>query len=477
MESLPGSPGYTPLASSVRPGGNAEAAAWLHRRLVANRAFWPYWAGNVTSWAGLGMADVLLLFLVFEATGSPLAVAYVGIAASLPVIAIGLPAGAIADRYDRRKLLILTGLLQSAVLAIVPLSVWAIGFNLDLVLALVFLLEAVTAVFRPSSNAILPSLVHPDTLDDANGILQASTAVASTAAAATAAYLLVTIGTYPAFAVAVGVFLLSGVLMTRISAPPGRSFAGPASATPSSLAEDIRIALRYLRSNRALLELTFVSIGLGFFLAISTPFLVVYTVDALGQAASAFGYLLAGFSGGFLVGSLTMGRFGILRHFGRVLIGVLWGSGALFGVLGLVPMFAVAGPALVVLGILFGLITTAFFSFVQRTVPSGLLGRYLSIDETVGLAMTPVGIFVGGLLIEWSGVLVAYAVAGAGLFATGLVALGLRNLRSMRYEAEPVKGAPPVAPFLGTGTDPVPMELPSRQAVPQPTPVPNEVRP
>lgn len=465
------------MASSVRPGANVEAEAWLRRKLVTNRNYWPYWAGNVASWAGLGIADVLLLFLVFEQTGSALAVAYVGIAASVPVIAIGLPAGAIADRYDRRRLLILTAVLQAAVLAAVPLTIAVVGFQLWVVLGLVFALEAVTAVFRPSANAILPSLVHPSTLDDANGLLQASTAVASTAGAASGAFLLVTLGIDPAFAFSVIVFLLSGFLMTRIGIPRAAPAEWPASPVRPSLLEDIRIALEYLRDHLALLELTLVSISLGFFLAISTPFLVVYTVDALGQPAYAFGYLVAGFSGGFFVGSISMGRLGVLRRFGWVLVGSLLAGGALFGALVAVPVFAVAGPVLVLLGVLFGLITTAFFSLVQRIVPSGLLGRYLSIDETVGLAMTPVGIFVGGLLIEWSGVVTAYAVAAVGVAATGLVALSLKDLRSIGYEAEPEPMAVPRTAILGTRADELPRELPGRETVPQPAPISDEVRP
>jgi transmembrane secretion effector len=461
----------------VRPGAKLEAEAWLRRKLVANRNYWPYWAGNVASWAGLGIADVLLLFLVFDQTHSALAVAYVGIAATLPVLAIGLPAGVIADRYDRRKLLVLTALLQAAVMTMVPLTIMAFGFDLGVVLGLVFLLEAVTAIFRPSANAILPSLVHPSTLDDANGLLQASTAVASTAGAAGAALLLVTIGTEPSFVFSAGVFLLSGILMTRIgiSSPP--AVAGRLSETHPSFFEDIRVGLQYLRTHRALLELTLVSVGVGFFLSISTPFLVVYTVTALGQPANAFGYLLAGFSGGFFIGSISMGRLGVVHHFGPVLIGTLWGGGGLFGLLVMVPLLEVAGPALLLLGVLFGLITTGFFSLVQRIVPSGLLGRYLSIDETLGLAMTPVGILVGGLLIEWGGVGVPYTVAAFGLFGMGLAALGLRDLRTIHYDAPSERIAVPRTPIQGTQADEPAPELPGREAFPQTTPVGDEVRP
>lgn len=465
------------MASSVRPGASTEAEAWLRRKLVSNRNYWPYWAGNVASWGGLGLADVLLLFLVYTSTGSALAVAYVGIAASIPVVAVGLPVGVLVDRVDRRMLLIITGFLQAGILAIVPISLALVGFQLDVVLILVFLLETATAVFRPSATSILPSLVSSATLDDANGLLQASTAVASTVGAGTAPVLLAAGGIYASFAFCGVVFLLSGFVMTRIHSPVTGPLTHPGGLRRPSVMGDLRAAFQYLFAHRALLELTLVSVALGFFLALSTPFLVVYTVNVLAAPAAAFGYLVAGFSGGFLVGSVSMGRLGIVRRFGWTLIATLLTGGALYGILALVPMFDVAGVALVTLGVMFGLITTAFFSLVQRIVPAGLLGRYLSIDETIGLAMTPVGILAGGLLTDFYGVRLAFAVAAVGLGATGVIAYFLQDLRGLHFDAPPEPIAVPRTALLGTRADELPAELPTGETVPQPPPVRDEVWP
>ncbi|MCI4350795.1 MAG: MFS transporter, partial [Thermoplasmata archaeon] len=66
-----------------------------------------YVSGNTASWAGLGVADVLLLWLVFSETGSTIAVAAVGLAQAVPPIGVGFFAGVLADRYSRRRLLLL----------------------------------------------------------------------------------------------------------------------------------------------------------------------------------------------------------------------------------------------------------------------------------------------------------------------------------------------------------------------------------
>jgi DHA3 family macrolide efflux protein-like MFS transporter len=462
---MDGATGSTPSARS--PSALA--------RLFANRNYRYYWAANVASWTGLAIADVLLLYLVFSRTGSALAVAYVGLAETLPLLAIGLPAGVVTDRYDRRTLLILTAWIQGISLALVLASLATLGFQLPVVLGLVVALQAVTAVFRPSANAILPNLVPSECLDEANGALQASTAVASTAGAGVGAFLLIAWGLYPALGLAVAIFLGSGILMVQVRGRYVPAAEGAARPSGSTWVEEVRIGLQYLRSSRALVELTLVSVAAGFFLSMWTPFLIVYTVDVLRHSANDFGYLLASFTGGFFAGSISIGRLGVVRRYGRTLIGVLIVGGLLFELSVAVPIFAVGLAALAAIGILFGWIITAFFSLVQQIVPSGLIGRYLTIDETAGLAMTPLGILLAGFLIQARGVGVAFSVAGAGLVAVGLVALGLPDLRRIGYSGGPPRSperhstAPdrlPAASLLGLGRgDPAPEAVPVAREV------------
>jgi len=404
------------------------------RGLLGNRNYGLYLVGNVAGWGGLAIADVMFLFIVFNETGSALAVAYVGIVEALPPIAIGLPAGILADRYDRRWVLVVTSLLQALVLGLVLAYLWRFGFHLVVILVLVFVLETVTVVFRPSSAALLPDLIESRSLEDANGVLQAATSVASTVGAAAAAVLLVLAGTLPTVLLDTLLLLAGALLFAAIVGRYGGSPAGAAAPEPS-LRRELGEAVQYLREHPPLVELTAVAVASGFFVEMFSPFLVVYTVRVLGEAGGTFGYLLAGFSAGFFLGSLAVGRIGILPQYGQFFGVALMMSGGLLALLVLVPNFGIALGALTGVGMLLGLIVTGFTILVQRVVPSDLLGRYLGLDETLTWTVAPLGILAGGILAQASGVLVSFGVAVLGLIATGVVALLMTGLRSIGVTA------------------------------------------
>ena len=448
-------------------GAPSDARLW-------NRSYSLYLVGSIVGWGGLAIADVVFLFLVYSETGSAIAVAYVGIVEALPPIAIGLPAGIVADRYDRRRVLVVTSLLQAGALALVFLDLRRFGFNLSVLLVLLFALETVTVVFRPSANALLPELVASPALEDANGVAQGATSVASTVGSAAAAVLLVLAGSYPTIAADGLLLLLAALLFAGIGGrrPPVR-----ATSMAPSLGRELREAFDYLRGQPALVQLTAVTIATGFFVEMVSPFLVVYTVRVLGEADGSFGYLLAGFSAGFFVGSLAVGRLGILPSYGRFLAAAVSGSGVLLTLLVLVPNFGLALGALTGVGMLLGLLVTGFTVLVQRLVPSALLGRYLGLDETLTWTVAPLGILAGGVLAETVGVSVAFAVAGVGLIATGAVAYALKDLRTI----EVVAGPPfPIVPAGVLGEEFVGLPLTGQrlaQAGPEPAPVPDEVGP
>jgi predicted MFS family arabinose efflux permease len=426
----------TPPPPDGAPGGHGAPPG-----LRANRYFAFYLGGTTATWAGMGIADVLLLWLVFFDTGSTLAVAAVGLAEAVPPIAFGFLAGLLADRTDRRRLLIVTALLQAAVLALVPLTLWAFGFRLGLVLALVLVLETVTVASQPSSTAVLPSLVDSDSLDAANALSQGFISVATTLGAAVAAVLLVVLGTSTSFGLNAGLFALAAILLSLVVLPRTGPTGGGTSEAPRPLRQDLVDVVRFLRGHPWLLDLTLVSVAAGFFVMMFSPYLVVYTVRILRMPASDFGFLAAGYGAGFFVGSLLTPRLRLVRSFGWFFVLALVGSGALLGFLVLVPYFVPALVALGALGILMGMVLTGFVTLAQRAVPRELLGRYLGLEQSLAWAVAPLGILAGGLVTQLYGIREGFAIAGIGLGIVGIIALSSRRVRAAGY----VPGAPAAA--------------------------------
>jgi MFS family permease len=410
--------------------------------LRRNRNFAFFLGGNTLSWAGLGVADVLLLWLVYSQTGSTLAVAAVGVAESIPPIALGYLAGALADRYSRRRLLVLMAAAQAAALGLVPISLGLVGFRLWILLAVALILESATVVFAPSSTALLPSLVESEGLDGANGLTQAFSSVAWAVGATFAAGLLVVADTSSSFGVNVLVFGAGAVLLALVAAGSTQSPASAAPAASPGFRAELAAGVRFLREHPWLLRLTLAGVAAGFFVTMFSPYLVVFTVDGLGLPPSYFGYLAGGYSAGFFVGSLLSARFRVVRYYGRFFGLALLGSGGLLGVLVLVPQFAVSLLALGGMGVLMGILITGSITLVQRVVPSELLGRYLGLQETMVWAVAPFGVLAGGVLIQFLGVRNGFAVAALGMLLVGVAALASGRLRIIGYTAPtPPEGA------------------------------------
>jgi MFS family permease len=420
------------------------------RSLRTNRRFGLYLAGTTASWAGLGIADVLLIWLVYNETGSTAAVTAVGVAEALPPMIVGFMAGVLADRYNRPLVLMVTAGLQAAVIGLVPVTLELVGFQLGTVLALVLALESVTVIFRPASTALLPDLVDSPALDEANALTQGFTSVASTAGAAGAAALLIVLGMIGSLEVNFVVFLVGAASLALIVGVHGPARAAVTPPVPRPLGRDLRDILGFLRQHEWLAPLTLISVAAGFFITMFSPFLVIYAVVALDQPSNIFGYLIGAYSAGFFAGSLLTPRLGIVRHYGLFLVVALLASGGALALLVLVPLLVPALVALAGLGLLMGLLLTAFVTLVQRTVPSELLGRYLGLEESLSWGIAPLGIVVGGILTLEVGIRTTYLIAAAGLMGVGVLALASGRIRRVRYTLptveEPAVGAAAAVP-------------------------------
>ena len=154
------------------PGLSPEALARLRRhpyvRLALNGSFGALWSGQLISLFGDRVHQVAIAAIVFVLTDSPIAVAFVFVAATLPNLLFGPIAGTLVDRWDHREVLVVSDILRAAVVVIMPI---AATVNLWLVYPLAFLLTSISIFFRPARVAILPRLVREDELLTANSAL------------------------------------------------------------------------------------------------------------------------------------------------------------------------------------------------------------------------------------------------------------------------------------------------------------------
>lgn len=375
-----------------------------------------FFAGQVVSLAGSWMQNVALAWLVLQLSRSPLAVAALLFCRFAPYTLLGLPAGAIVDRLDARRLVMWTqaaAMLVSIALAVVTLTDSA-------TLPVVYLLAAlggVTIVLdAPGRQTLTFELVGPRELPNAvalnSGLLNAARVIGP----AIAGVLIASVGIGLCFVVNAFSFLavLAALALMRES-----ELHRVEKDVSTSVLRGTRDGLRFAAATpeiRAVLGVI-TAVGLvGFNFNTLVPLLAS---DTLHVGATAFGLLSAAFGAGAFVGALVTAS--LRRASWRAFVGGTIGFSLLMLALAPVHDAWVAGVLLAAIGACFTLTAASANALVQLGTPDHLRGRLVSLYLFAFVGLAPFGALLAGWLTTIGGTGLAFTVTGL----TGLAAAGI----------------------------------------------------
>ncbi|WP_017586674.1 MFS transporter [Nocardiopsis ganjiahuensis] len=373
--------------------------------------YWRLWTSSGLSNLADGVLKVALPLLALRFTDSPLLIGGVGVALSLPWLLFALPAGALADRLDRRRAMLgantVRGTLALALLLGVGLDLGSIG----LIYAAAFLLGTAETLYDTTAQSILPQLVRRDQLSRANGRLYGMEMAANELIGPPLGSTLVAVGLALALFTPGALWLAAVGALLLVRGRFGVSRTGPRTSMRADIAEGVR----YLWSHRVLRTFAVLAGVSNFALSAVFTLLVVYAVgpdSPLGLTEAAFGLLFSTFAAGSLVGAFVAER--CERMLGRAR--ALRLSVVPFALLALVPGLT-ADAWLVGLGFVVGGIGVMVWNVItvslrQRMAPGALLGRVNSVYRLLAWGTRPLGAGVGGLLAQFLGTQAMFVVMG-----------------------------------------------------------------
>ncbi len=359
-----------------------------------------------------GVFQVALPLVTLTVTRDPAAFAVVTIALRLPWLLFALPAGALADRLDRRRTMVLVNVGRAVLLGVLAASLLAEVHGLWLLCALAFALGAGETLFDTSAQSIVPSLVPKERLTVANGRLYAVELTTNQFVGPPLGGVLVAAGAALAVGTSAAAYALAAALLLLVRGSFRTARTGP----PTRLRADIAEGVRYLASHRVLRALALCT-GLGN-LASTAMFAVLplYVVDPgpMGLGEAAFGLLLVASAFGSLLATLVSERTVATLGRARTLL-----------VAAAAPLLLPVGPALSthVAPLAAGLAVAGFWWMVwnvitvslrQRIAPDHLLGRVNAGYRLVAWGTMPIGAGLAGLIGSLVGVTTVFWVA-AGL--------------------------------------------------------------
>jgi Transmembrane secretion effector len=382
--------------------------------LLRRRDFRRTYSAVVVSELGDSFHYVALMWFALVSAG-PLGVLGVRLADSLPALVFGLHGGLVADRSDRRRVLVLADVTRGAVL--VPVAIAGLAGRLDLWMLVVaaFALETATSYFEPAYGALLPTLVDRENVQPANGLVRATAEAVRVGGWAAAAALLAFMPLSSFFLLNSASFFVSAAFLAGIRVRGG--------AVGGTAAPRIREGFAALRPRPVLAGAVGalavgITIGSGAWM-VGVPQLVR---DTLGLGAGSFSAIAAAYAVGAVAAGLVLSRVRVKQKaYASMLLWIPYAVAyGLFAIAGSLPVALAAG---LISGAIQAAVMILLYSAAQEDVPDSVLGRVVGLISLVHRGGHATGLLLMGPLFAIAATQTVFWAAAISLPLVGLASL------------------------------------------------------
>jgi len=398
------------------PGGVRAEGAFAAFGVPAFRHLW----GNTVLFALVQSTQrFTYVWLVLELGHGSAASGVVLFALGVPVLVVSMPAGALADRIDRRLLMIASqvGALAVTVATAVLVATDRIGVPAAVLLAA--LLGVSLAVGQPVRTAVVPSLVGRELLLRAVVMMTLGMNVSMIVGPAIGGGAIALWGLAGAFTVQAVLYAVGLLFLLPLRIPPL-----PAPDAPSRMLAQIREGLAFVASRRDIRGLFTLVAGTGVFML--GPYMALIPEvarDELGADAFGTSMLFAVLGVGMLIGSMYLARRGEVRAKGALLGSSLAVGGIVLALMGLSPWYALSAALMLVWGVGGGLFVNLNQTLIQSHTPHDVMGRVMSLHSLAMQGLGPAGALLAGALAAGVGAPAAIALCGVGMTAVAVSVL------------------------------------------------------
>ena len=426
-----------------------------------NRNFTLLWQGQVISSIGKQTFALAAMLWLKHLTQSGTLMGLVMTVAILPMVVFGPVAGVLVDRLHRQRLIAWTDIAGGLLVLLAAALFFFLPGRTGLLVGIVFAVTMLTGLLdtfsQPAIGAAVPDLAPRERLEAANGLNMAGVQGSMFVAQGIAGYLFVRVGATLLIFVNAFTYLYAGVseLFLRIPQRP-RPKEEEGVHPWHRLRLDFLEGLRFVGRQRGMRTALLLYMGLNFFIAPVLVLLPFFVENYLGFSPAWYGYLMAAFGLGSMLGFMLAGA-APTRGQARVVVvglGVVLQS-ALIPLLLLFHRPGLQLAGFVVVGLLGGVVNVNFMTLLQLSTPPELLGRVQSLASTAVLAVMPLGMALAGLVFDLVGqdVVLMYAVSGGATLACSLLGLASRGYRDYLRGAS----AAPASPEPPAGGTPGPV--------------------
>ena len=375
------------------------------------RDFFTIWGGQSSSLFGSALVQFALVWWITFETESATVLAIAFMAALVPQVTIGPFAGAVVDRSNRKRIMVVAdGCIALATIVLMVLF-WQDMVEVWQIMALLFVRSLGGAFHWPAFMASTSLMVPKGQLARVNGLNQAVFGIANIGGPAAGAVLLALVPMQGVLAIDVITALIAIGTLLAVHVP------NPDTARDNekeSVMHDVREGFRFVRGWPGAMTLIAVAMVVNFLFTPTDALLPILTLEHFGGGAAEFAGFQVSIGLGMVIGGIVLGVWG---GFKRRMMTVCFGlaaAGMATLVIGLAPpgWYIVAVLAIFATGIFFSMINGALMAVMQVAIPANMQGRVFALVSSGAMAMTPLGLAVGGPTADLFGPQIWYVVAG-----------------------------------------------------------------
>lgn len=392
--------------------------------LSKNKAFITLMLAQLISSVGDWLSVIAIITMVgLKWEASPMEVSMIILCLAVPMALLGPFTGTIADRFNRKALMIVSDLVRAGLILILAFanSLWTVYICL-------FMIGMLSAIFVPAKNGKLKEIINQENMKSAMSITSMIDSGTKVLGPLLSGLLVSAFGTQLVFFIDSGTFVISALLLLTLPKAAASIRSESDGSKGASFKEDFIEGISFIKGNRFLIVgITVLGVSL-LILQLSDSQIIVLLRELSNVSPDLFGYIVTAsgvgmFFAGLLLAKKTDYNALILLFIGVCGIGVSFSMMAVLTRLDL-DLPTLWGPALgLVAGFSAGLVFIPFQAAVQTDTPVHMTGRVFGVLNSVTTTATIIGPLVGGLLATMLGVVPTFVITGLLLVAVSVVGL------------------------------------------------------
>ncbi|MDD2717669.1 MAG: MFS transporter [Candidatus Wallbacteria bacterium] len=410
-----------------------------------NKNFYLLWQGQLISQIGNQAFEIALLFWIKHATGSATLMGLIMMASTLPSVLLGPVGGTFADLHSRKRILVISDLICGTILFLMTAALFLWQSNTNLIICCLFttsvFISTVNSFFKPAISASIPDLVPLDKIAAANSLNESSVQISTFIGQGLGGVLFRLLGPVTLF-LADGIsFFLAAFSESLITIPqviPEKK-TGFSEIFRHFKLETIE-GFRYVWQRKGIRNLFVIAAFLNFFMIPVITLLPFYIEDVLKATTDWYGYLLAGFGFGALIGYTFAGTVRVSGKVRSIIVPILIVvNSAAMGLLALLSSPIQAMLLMFLAGIMNGFINISIITILQLTTASEIRGRVFGLLGTICSGITPIAMGLAGVVADLlnKNIPAIYIFCGsAGAILSLLVGLDRATREFLAYEPE-----------------------------------------